>query len=107
MLENKSQNLYPKKAILDGLIKIITDMTSEWERGFDNSSEDLIGLATRLFADLEFKSIDLARLALSIEKYFKRQELPFYQLFLSNESKIDDITVADLVDFLYVQLNSS
>lgn len=107
MLGNKSQGLYPEKVILDGLIKILMDMTSDWEMGFDGSSHNLIGPATRLSADLEFTSINMAQLVVATEKHFRRQELPFHLLFISVERETDDITVADLVGFLYIHLNTT
>ena len=77
-MENKSQSLYHKEVILDGLIKILMDMTSDWDMGFDGSSGNSIGPATRLSADLEFKSVNMAQLAVAIEKNFGREELPFF-----------------------------
>jgi acyl carrier protein len=107
MFENKSQSLYPEKEILDGLIMILMDMTSDWEMGFHESSGNLIGPATRLSADLEFTSINMVQLVVAIEKHFRREELPFHLLFISDGRKTDDITVADLVDFIYIHLNNS
>ena len=90
-----------KDEILQGLLKILEDMTSDWDRGFSAA----ISLVTRLGADLAFESIQLVRLVVAIQKHFRRQDLPFQDLFLPEDGEIDDLRVSDLVDFLSLHLN--
>ena len=104
---SKSDNQSPdtEKVILDELIKILVNMNADWEIGFDAYSGNGIGPKTRLSADLDFTSINMAQLVVAIEKHFGGKELPFFKLFNTPDSDTDDICVADLVHFLHIHLS--
>jgi len=105
MSKTHNQNLHTEKVILDRLIKILLDMNTDWEAGFDAYSGNVIGPSTRLSDDLDFTSINLAQLVVAIEKHFGGKELPFFKLFNTPERITDDISIADLVDFLHIHLS--
>ena len=101
MLEYRSKNRHDRGLILDSLMKILGEMSSGWEMEFQAP----IGSDTLLGADLAFKSIDLARLVAAIQKLYSHQELPFQELFMPDDRPVQDLSVSDLVDFLYKDLN--
>jgi acyl carrier protein len=90
-----------KDAILADLVKILQEMTSDWDMGFAGP----IGPETRLEADLSFKSIQVVQLIIAIEEHFQRQELPFQKLLMPDDRTVSDLRVIDVADFLYAQLN--
>ena len=51
-------------------------------------------------ADLEFESIDIVQLAVSLEQHFDQSGLPFEQLFMRDGDYVDDLTVNEIADFL-------
>lgn len=86
-----------KYAILGEVLKILEDMTSDWEMGFAGK----IGSETRLVADLAFESLDVVQLAVAIEEHFKRSGLPFQKLFMRLDGGyVEDVRVSEVVDFL-------
>ncbi|RMF84498.1 MAG: acyl carrier protein [Nitrospinota bacterium] len=95
-------NHFSREAILRDLLKILGEMTSDWEGGFAGA----IGPETRLAADLALESIHVVQLVVAIERHFQRQDLPFQQLFVPGDRSVDDLRVSDLVDFLYTHLNT-
>jgi acyl carrier protein len=92
---------FDKDAILTDLVRILEDMTPDWDMGFAGP----IGPETRLEADLSFKSIQVVQLIIAIEERFQRQELPFQKLLMPDDRTVSDVRVAEVVDFLYTQLN--
>ncbi len=101
MLKTKSKHHFDKDSVLIDLIRIIENITDEWEMGFGEK----IGPATYLVADLDFKSIKVAHLAALIEEHFKNDQLPFQKLIMPAGRPVDDLRVIDVADFLYVHLN--
>jgi acyl carrier protein len=92
-----------KDVIRSDLIKILEDMTSEWEMEFAGA----IGPESRLMADLEFTSIDVVELAISIEEHFHRANLPYQKLVMTADGRyVDDLRVSEVVDFLYTHVNN-
>lgn len=92
---------FDKDTVLQEVLKIIKDLPSDWEKEFSN----IIGKETRLFADLALESIQIVQLAVSIERHFQKQGLPFQKLFLSSDREIVNLRISDLVEFLYIHLN--
>jgi acyl carrier protein len=90
-----------KKDIFDDLIRIITEMSSEWEAEFG----DPIGPDTRLGEDLALSSIDFVKLAAAIQQRYADVSLPFQDLIIDGDQVKQDIRVSDLVDFLHKHLN--
>src|SRR4030067_2232799 len=93
---------YSRETIIGDVIRMLKDMPSDWEQEFSET----IGPETRLFADLALESIQIVQLAISIERHFQRQGLPFYKLFMSDERDINDLRVSDLGEFLYQCINA-
>lgn len=89
--------------ILVDIVKILEDMTADWETGFAGA----IGPETYLVADLGFGSVDVVELIVSIEEHFNRPRIAFQELLMTADGRyIDDLRVSELVSFLYTQLNS-
>ena len=98
----KSDKRFDRDTIQNDTLQILKETTSDWEMGFAGS----IGPKTYLVADLAFESIHLVQLVIAIEEHFKRRELPFQQLFMPDDRRIDDLQVSELVDFLSIHLNN-
>jgi acyl carrier protein len=65
-------------SILQDLVEMLTDLTSDWDRGLGGP----IGAKTRLVADLGFDSVDDVQVAIAIEEQFQRRKLPFEKLLM-------------------------
>ena len=86
-----------RQDILNDVIKIITEMTQDWE----NELSGQISGETRLIGDLGFESIDVVMLTGEIHRHYKRKKFPFERLFISQGRYVDDVQVSALADFLY------
>ena len=64
---------FAREAILNDILEILEDLTSDWEMEF----LDKIGPETRLVSDLTFESIDIVQLSVSVEEHFDHRRLPF------------------------------
>ena len=102
MEHRKGNHRLDKETILADVLKILEEMTAEWETGFAGS----MGPETRLVGDLYLESIDVVQLVVSIEEHFQRQDLPFQKLLMSDGRYVDDIRMGELVDFLHAHLNN-
>ena len=91
-----------RDAIQSGVVSILKDMTSEWESVFEPVE---IGPETHLGADLDLDSMRLVQLVTNVEEFFKVKGLPFHKLLLSEERRDHDLSVGDIVAFLYDVLN--
>jgi len=65
-------------SILPDLVEMLTDLTSDWDRGLGGP----IGAKTRLVAALGFDSVDDVQVAIAIEEQFQRRKLPFEKLLM-------------------------
>jgi acyl carrier protein len=83
-------------AILTDLLKILEEVTSDWDVGLAGA----IGPETRLVGDLGFESIDAVQLIIAIEEHYQRRDLPFEELFMAEGRYVDEVRVSDAVDFL-------
>lgn len=92
---------YGKEEILSKLVEILVDMTSDWEMEYDGG----INAETKLISELEFESIDVVQFILAMEEGFERKKMPFEKLIMRNGRYVDEIPVANAVDFLYEELN--
>ena len=90
-----------KEMILRDLIRILEDMTSDWDMEFGGA----IGPDTGLIADLAFESIDVVQFVVAIEERFRRRGLPFEEFLMVDGRYVDEIKVGDAADFLYRYLN--
>jgi acyl carrier protein len=86
-----------RQTINAGVLRVLEDMTSDWETEFAGP----IGPNTRLVCDLCFCSIDIVQLAIALEEFFECAGLPFQQLVTTPDGEyVDDVTVSELVLFL-------
>ncbi len=85
-----------KESALQDVVKILEDMTMDWDMDFDDS----IGLNTKLIYDLEFESIDVVQFIVAIEERYKRRDFPFEKLLMEDGRYVDEIKVEDAVNFL-------
>ncbi|HNU70196.1 MAG TPA: acyl carrier protein [Thermodesulfobacteriota bacterium] len=92
---------YTKERIIQDLVDILEDMTSDWDLEFDAA----IGPQTRLMADLEFESIDVVQYVTAIEERFGQRGLPFEELLMIDGRYVDEVAVGDTAEFLYRHLN--
>lgn len=86
----------PADAVTGALVKILEDMTSDWD--IDLSGP--IDRDTRLIGDLQFESIDIVELVVAIEEVYKERSIPFEQLLMVDGRYVDDLTVGQTADFV-------
>ncbi len=82
------------------LVGILTDMTSDWDIELDSN----INRETRLIADLAFESIDIVELVVAIEQTFNSRGIPFERLLMVDGRYVDDLSVAQVSDFVAANL---
>lgn len=82
------------------LAVLLEDILRDWEQDL---TAPITG-KTRLVSDLGFASIDLIQLMVSLEKTFGKKGLPFDQVMMKDGAYISEMTVAELVNFLYANL---
>ncbi len=100
MERTESRQLDQAEIVAD-LTAILEDMTGDWDLEFAGG----IGTDTRLIADLAFESIDVVQFVVALEERFGRRDLPFEALLMQDGRYVDDLTVAQVADFLAAQLN--
>lgn len=81
---------------LDVAIKLLTDITSEWDTGFDGGIES----DTKLGDDLGLESIDIVYLLTAIEQHYDRRDFPFDELLMVDGRHVDDLAVGQVAAFL-------
>ena len=101
MLAYERKYRFDLNCILEDLIRILSEMSSGWERHFDETIEP----ETLLGADLAFTSLDLVRLIANIQRAYDRKDLPFQELFMPQGKPAGDICISDLAGFLHKHLN--
>ena len=82
---------------LDTTIKILNDITSEWDTGFDGG----ITADTALVDQLNLESIDIVYLLTAIEQHYNRQDFPFDELLMVEGRHVDDLKVSQVAEFLH------
>jgi len=102
MVSEMSDHAFSQEAILQGIIHILEDMTSDWDMEFNGP----IGENTKLIGELGFESIDVVQFIVAIEENFQRRGLPYEEFFMRDGRYVDEIVVADVVAFLYRHLNN-
>jgi acyl carrier protein len=85
-----------REVILDKVIQILHTMTSDWDTGFSGP----IGADTCLVSDLMCESIDIVQFVVALEECFGRRDLPMEKLLMIDGRYVDDLRVAEVVDFL-------
>ena len=92
-----------KDQIIQDLVGILEDMTSDWDLEFDGS----IGADTKLMEDLEFESIDVVQFVTAIEEHYGSRGLPFEELLMIDGRYVDEVVVENAADFLVRHLNTA
>ena len=89
------------RATIEGVVlQILKDLTADWDSDFAGQ----IGPDTLLIADLDFESIDVVELVVSLEGRFQRRDLSFEKLLMHDGRYVEDLTVRQVVDFLESEL---
>lgn len=103
MIDMSGNGRIDKETIQKDLVAIVDDMTRDW----DTDGDDAIGPNTRLIRDLEFESIDVVQFVVAIEQHYQRSTLPFEKLLMKDGRYVDELVLADAVDFLYRYLDTT
>ena len=98
-----SSNARGREAILADLVRVIEEITGDWETGFSGG----IRPETKLIGDLGFESIDVVHLVVTLEEHFRRQDLPFEKVLMREGRYVDDLSVGALADFLHAQVGEA
>lgn len=85
-----------KESILEDLLRIVRDLTSDFDTDFSGG----IGPRTLIVSDLGFESVDVVEMTVAIEEHYKRRDFPFQELVM-REGRYHDFTIEDLADFIY------
>jgi acyl carrier protein len=94
---------YSYEAILQDLVVILEDITSDWDMDVGGP----MGQDTKLIADLAFESIDVVQFIVAIEEHYKRRGLPYEEFLMLDGRYVDEIKVADVAAFLARHLKDS
>ena len=91
------------RATIEGVVlQILKDLTADWDADYAGA----IGPDTLLISDLDFESIDVVELVVSLEGRFQRRDLPFEKLLMHDGRYVEDLTVRQVVDFLESELQN-
>jgi acyl carrier protein len=101
MISESPAEGFTQETILNDVIGILADMTSDWEMEFTEP----IGISTKIIADLNFESIDVVQLVVALEERYQRRGLPFEEVLMADGRYVDEFQVGDIVAFLYRNLN--
>ncbi|MEM9445732.1 MAG: acyl carrier protein [Verrucomicrobiota bacterium] len=93
--------VYTKEEIVNEVLDIIKDMTSDWE--FDDFDGE-IGDETKLVGDLSFESVEIVQLMVSLEQHFGIKNLASEKLLLKDGRQVTDLTVPEIAEFLNTQM---
>jgi acyl carrier protein len=92
------------RAAIEGVVlQILKDLTADWDTDYAGQ----IGPDTMLIDDLDFESIDVVELVVSLEGRFARRDLPFEKLLMQDGRYVEDLSVRQVVDFLETQLGKN
>jgi acyl carrier protein len=89
-------------SVEEQVVAIIAEMADD--SGVD--VDDPIGLDTRLVADLEYCSVDIIHLIVTIEEHFSCPRMGFHELVLRDNRYVDDLTVGQLSQFVARKLTA-
>lgn len=90
-------NAITAKNIQEQLTLLLNNMIQGW----DMDILEPIGAETRLIEDLNFESVDLMQLIVSIEQTFGVRGLPYEQVLMQDGGYVTEITVRQLTTFLH------
>ena len=87
-----------REQILAHIVELLQEMARDWEFQAPMTAE------TRLFADLNFESLDLVVLGTAVQERFG-QKFPFAQFFAElGERQVKDLTIGEWVGFIHQHL---
>lgn len=78
----------------DQIIRILEDMIQDW------GLEEAVSGKSWLVADLEFESIDVIQMVVSIEQHFGNRNLRFDELLMQDGRYVSDLSVQDIAEFV-------
>jgi len=90
-----------EEGINQEIIKIVTDMTSDWD--FDEAT-DSITTSTKLVGDLSFESVEIVQLMVQIEQHFGLKNLASEKLLVKDGRAVPDLTIPEISRFLLGEL---
>jgi acyl carrier protein len=100
MSEERSQVTYDKESLYKLFVECLETVVPDVKEAFNS-----IELNTNLGRDLNLQSIEFVRLVATVQRKLEGVKLPFQELFVTPDgSPVEDITVEDVVDFLYKNL---
>jgi acyl carrier protein len=85
------------------VIAVLTDTVKDWDLDIEGG----ITPETTLIEDLAFESIDIVQFSVALEQKLGRKDLPFEKLFIEDGNYVDDVTVAEVADFLAAELQAA
>jgi acyl carrier protein len=91
-----------KDQVFAGVVKVLTDMTEDWDVDLGSG----ITAETGLVSDLSFESIDVVHFVTALEEHYQRRDLPFQDVLMEDGKYVEDIHVGDVVDFLVKHLGA-
>ena len=89
-----------RAALQKTVIAVLVDTVQDWDLEL---GEDITA-STTLIGELAFESIDVVQFCVALEQALGRKGLPFEKLFIDDGAYVDDVSVAQVVDFLAVEL---
>ena len=92
-----------RAALQKTVIAVLVDTVQDWDLELGEG----IVASTTLIGDLAFESIDVVQFCVALEQALARKGLPFEKLFIDDGAYVDDVSVAQVVDFLAVELVAS
>ena len=102
-MSGNASDLGNRSAIERIVLQVLKDLTADWDTDYAGA----IGPDTRLIADLDFESIDVVELVVSLEGRLQRKDLPFEKLLMQDGRYVEDMTVGQVVDFMHAQLSAA
>ena len=94
---------FTEESINQEIIKILTDMTSDWDIDEDAGA---ITTSTKLVADLSFESVEIVQLMVQIEQHFGLKNLASEKLLIKDGRHVPDLSVPEISRFLLGELNA-
>lgn len=86
--------------IESAVVAIVEDLIQDWGLQLDGR----IGAPTRLFADLDFASVDIIQLCVAIEQSYDRK-LGFQDLLMKEGAYVSELTIGEVADFVAERSN--
>lgn len=92
-----------RDALQQKVISVLEDTVKDWDLELDEE----IGPDTTLIEDLAFESIDIVQFSVALEQALEKQDLPFEKLFIEDGAYVDDVSVAEIADFLITETEAA